>query len=80
MGCVKYCGNCNPEVDPRKVKKAVEKIASDTDDEVLICVNGCSRMCLTKKIKQDSTQKRLDLFVRQVFEEENRHLDRGGKE
>ncbi|HOE16892.1 MAG TPA: hypothetical protein PLX02_04735 [Syntrophorhabdaceae bacterium] len=80
MGRVKYCGNCNPEVDPRKIRKAVEKIASETDDDVLICVNGCSRMCMTKKMKSDLTQKRLDLFVREVFEQESRRVDKGGKE
>jgi hypothetical protein len=79
VGRVRYCGNCNPEVDPRKIRKAVEKMASDTDDDVLICVNGCSRMCLTKKIKPDRTQRRLHVFVREVFEQENRRVDRGGE-
>jgi hypothetical protein len=80
VGRVRYCGNCNPEVDPRKIRKAIAKIASDTDDDVLICVNGCSRMCLTKKMKADSTQKRLDLFARDVFERENCRIDKGGEQ
>ncbi len=80
MAKVKYCGNCNPEVDPRKIRKAIEKMASDTDDDVLICVNGCSRMCLTKKMKPDQTKRRLNVFVREVFEEEGRRVDRGGEQ
>ncbi len=80
MGRVRYCGNCNPEVDPRKIRKAIEKIASNTDDDVLICVNGCSRMCMTKKTRSDSAQKRLDLLVCEVFKQERCRVDKGGKE
>jgi len=79
VGRVKYCGNCNPEVDPRKIRKILEKMASATDDDVLICVNGCSRMCLTKKMKPDPTQRRLNLFVREVFEQSKRGVDGGGE-
>ena len=79
MGRVKYCGNCNPEVDPRKIRKILEKMASTTYDDVLICVNGCSRMCLTKKMKPDPTQRRLNLFVREVFEQSKRGVDGGGE-
>ena len=80
MAKIKYCGNCNPEADPRKIRKVLEKMASDMDDDVLICVNGCSRMCLTKKMKPDRTQRRLNLFVREIFEQSKGGIDGGGEQ
>lgn len=47
---VKFCGNCNPDVDPKKVKKALEGLLADIPcEDISIMVNGCSRACLTKK-------------------------------
>jgi hypothetical protein len=45
---IKYCGNCNPEVHPKHIRKAVEKIAAEKGPDILVLVNGCSRECLTK--------------------------------
>jgi hypothetical protein len=45
---VKFCGNCNPEVHPGRVKAALEELLADGDDSDLVLVNGCSRACLTK--------------------------------
>ncbi len=44
---VKYCGNCNPQIDPRLVRKAVDE-TMETDSRNIL-VNGCARMCLTRK-------------------------------
>lgn len=79
MAKIKYCGNCNPEADPRKIRKVLEKMASDADDDILICVNGCSRMCLEKKMKPDLIQRRLNVSVREVFEYSKRGVDGGGE-
>lgn len=50
MRKIKYCGNCNPDVNPKKVKKALEYLFTDIPREnISIMVNGCSRACLTKK-------------------------------
>jgi hypothetical protein len=45
---VKYCGNCNPDINPKYVRPIVERMAAGTGPETLIIVNGCSRECLTK--------------------------------
>ena len=48
---IKYCGNCNPDIHPKDVKKALEALlAVDIPRKYIsIMVNGCSRACLTKK-------------------------------
>ncbi len=47
---VKFCGNCNPDVNPKKVKKALEALFADIPrEDMSIMVNGCSRACLTKR-------------------------------
>jgi predicted RNA binding protein with dsRBD fold (UPF0201 family) len=47
---VKYCGNCNPDVSPKRVKKALETLYTDIPrEDISIMVNGCSRACLSKK-------------------------------
>ena len=45
---IKYCGNCNPEIHPRRLRHIVERIAAATEHDILILVNGCSRECLSK--------------------------------
>jgi len=50
MKKIRYCGNCNPDVHPEDVKKALEELFPDIPGEdISIMVNGCSRACLTKK-------------------------------
>jgi len=47
---VKFCGNCNPDVNPKKVKKALETLYTNIPrEDMSIMVNGCSRACLTKR-------------------------------
>ena len=48
---VKFCGNCNPEVHPRYVKAALKDLLDESEDSPLLFVNGCSRACLTKGMK-----------------------------
>jgi hypothetical protein len=50
MARVKFCGNCNPDVHPRKVKEALAEEWVQEDKEIL--VDGCSRACLSKKALQ----------------------------
>ncbi|MCX7698634.1 MAG: hypothetical protein N2114_04125 [Candidatus Goldbacteria bacterium] len=64
---IKYCGNCNPEVDPKRIKKILQKITFDKDENLLICVNGCSRMCLAKKIKPDHIKKVIHMFSKEIM-------------
>lgn len=45
---IKYCGNCNPDVHPKHIRNAAEKIAVQKGSDILILVNGCSKECLTK--------------------------------
>jgi len=45
---MKYCGNCKPEVHPRRIRSIVERIAAGKESDILVLVNGCSRECLTK--------------------------------
>jgi hypothetical protein len=45
---IKYCGNCNPDIHPKYIRHIVERMAARTGPETLVCVNGCSRECLTK--------------------------------
>lgn len=45
---VKFCGNCNPRVDPKRVKKALDDRSREGSEERLL-VNGCERMCLLRK-------------------------------
>ncbi len=47
---IKYCGNCNPDVNPKDVKKALETFFTEIPrEDTSIMVNGCSRACLTKR-------------------------------
>jgi hypothetical protein len=77
VGSIKYCGNCNPERDPRKVRKVLEEMAAATGSDVLILVNGCPRICLTKRTIVDPMQKVISLLVREVFEN-NKDPHQGG--
>jgi hypothetical protein len=45
---IKYCGNCNPDIHPKYIRHVVERIAAGTGSDTLVCVNGCTRECLTK--------------------------------
>ena len=48
MRQIKFCGNCNPDVDPRSVKKIIEStLLARTQDRILV-VHGCSRECLSR--------------------------------
>jgi hypothetical protein len=54
---IKYCGNCNPDVNPKDVKKALEALFTNTPrEDVSIMVNGCSRACLTKRKPVQKTE------------------------
>jgi hypothetical protein len=50
---IKYCGNCNPDVHPRYVREALNRIFTERGDQgLVVAVNGCSRICITKgKVK-----------------------------
>jgi hypothetical protein len=50
---IKYCGNCNPDVHPRYVREAlIRAFAESGDRDVVVAVNGCSRICISKgKVK-----------------------------
>ena len=51
MKKIKYCGNCNPDVHPRRVREILERLP-DGPGETMVAVNGCSRVCISKgKIK-----------------------------
>ncbi len=63
MGTIRYCGNCNPETEPKKVRGTLKKMAAETGDDVLILVNGCPRLCLTKRTTVSSQQKVISLLV-----------------
>ncbi len=69
MKNIRYCGNCNPDVDPGEVRKVVERVFGGTDPETTIMVNGCSRICLTKKRIKGSPDRVVDLCGRDVMEE-----------
>jgi len=45
---IRYCGNCNPDVHPRLVRAALDRISRDLDPDTVVAVNGCSRICITK--------------------------------
>jgi hypothetical protein len=45
---IKYCGNCNPDIHPKHIRHIIERMAARTGPETLVCVNGCTRECLTK--------------------------------
>jgi len=55
---IKYCGNCNPDVNPKDVKNALEALFTSPlpRKDVSIMVNGCSRACLTKKNPADNAK------------------------
>ena len=58
---IKYCGNCNPEVHPKHIRNIVEKIADEKGPDTLVLVNGCSRECLTKNMKDYADRKIMSL-------------------
>ena len=58
MRKIKYRGNSNPDVHPKDVKNALEKLFTDDipREDISIMVNGCSRACLTKKGPADNAK------------------------
>jgi hypothetical protein len=46
---IKYCGNCNPDAHPREVRTAAEALFKHGDSAALVLINGCTRVCLSKK-------------------------------
>ena len=45
---IRYCGNCNPDVHPRRVRAALRRRFEEKDPDLVVAVNGCSRICITK--------------------------------
>jgi hypothetical protein len=46
---VRFCGNCNPRVDPKRVKAKMAAVFQEEPGKGELLVNGCERMCLTRK-------------------------------
>jgi hypothetical protein len=45
---LKFCGNCNPETDPVRVRKVMSEATENSTPDIY--VNGCKRMCLSRKL------------------------------
>ena len=53
---IKYCGNCNPDVNPKEVKKTLEALVAEIPrNDLSVMVDGCSRACLTKRKQADKS-------------------------
>jgi hypothetical protein len=53
MRKIKYCGNCNPDVHPRQVRQALDRLAAACGSDIVVAVNGCSRVCVSKGFVRD---------------------------
>ena len=53
MSPIRYCGNCNPDWDPRQVKERLVQVFGRDPGARLIWVNGCVRACLWKMATED---------------------------
>lgn len=66
---VRFCGNCNPDVHPKKVKEILDEKSPAEDGEML--VDGCTRACLSKKILKENNKN--DFTVMSAKEIVRRH-------
>ena len=74
---VKYCGNCNPDVNPKKVKKALETLFTDIPrEDISIMINGCSRACLTKRNSPKMGEgKKIFLSSREIIKKNRENME-----
>ncbi len=64
---IKFCGNCNPDVDPELVKDRLETMAVSWEKDSEVLIDGCSRECLTKKQTDKKAEKIVKLRARDVM-------------
>jgi hypothetical protein len=67
---IKYCGNCNPDVNPERVRPLVDRLAAEAEPGTLLVVNGCSRACLSKDGRSDTLDKVIILNSQEVLRRE----------
>ena len=70
---IKFCGNCNPDIDPKHVRKAVDRLFIDAEQDTLIMIHGCTRACLTKARGAIGNKKIISLYAREVVQEQDIH-------
>lgn len=77
---IKYCGNCNPDVHPRYVQKALSRLFAESGNrDVVIAVNGCSRICVSKGKVKDIPENAIVVDAGDVVQKSDPE-DRNGEE
>ena len=66
MADVKFCGNCNPDVHPREVKRRLDEVLAGVEPGTEVLVNGCPRVCLVKGRVQPLSSRRIAVYAREV--------------
>ncbi len=61
MARIRFCGNCNPDVHPKKVRAALVEEAFEAIEEIL--VDGCSRACLSKKVLAEDKKEKVAVMT-----------------
>ena len=64
---IRFCGNCNPDVDPELVRDRLETMTAPWENDSEILIDGCSRECLTKKQTDKKAKKVVKLRARDVM-------------
>jgi hypothetical protein len=63
---VKFCGNCNPDVHPREVRRRLDEVLSRVEPGTEVLVNGCPRVCLVKDRALPFSSRRIAVYAREV--------------
>lgn len=79
---IRYCGNCNPDVDPSLTTKAVKALYGDAVEDTLLVVSGCSRACLLRSAPLKALKDKIAVSAREAVDlwQTKAEGKRGGEE